>query len=543
MRKYRAEGGGNEVCTKAAPTRQKSSGSSSPQKRNSGLCPKEEPETPAEQDQEIVIHVRDETRKADKDYICSRKKLLKHMKYFECYLKDSYDDVDISVHCDMDIFDWLMEYTTDPEKASSLSVSSVISILVSSDFLQMSELVDDCLKFMKDIINQVLRLPIDLSCLSARVIERLASQMTDEDIEALKDKRDKLQSRLYSCKVKQLIDDHPTLTICTFCKKIYCSDKPNRSTRCRKAKISIDFHGKILADHTADTNWDAWTFAQAVTSSTEEKIAWKTVYWGLWGHIHALYCNICDRHFPVVEHDQCFYHPNELVEGDDLASKYPCCNMKYLHFDPSTDTVDGCRQRNHKVFAHELEELQLDEGIEEITLDEEVIRKVKKYKNILTSVQFSTADILKGERLVNQSDDDEDKQSAKSGSGDSVEFNQKELQEIMNRQIPEHRKKNNRRKVNSQQHSKDSGRKSGGTFFELPSSIIVRRDMLREDDRRRVSKLLKFRDDNLEVKVTYEKKERKKIKAPPVREERPASSKEKRIGSKSKMAVAEKTWS
>ena len=33
------------------------------------------------------------------------------MKYFEAHAKDSYqDDLDISVHCDVAIFEWLMRY-------------------------------------------------------------------------------------------------------------------------------------------------------------------------------------------------------------------------------------------------------------------------------------------------------------------------------------------------------------------------------------------------------------------------------------------------
>jgi hypothetical protein len=38
--------------------------------------------------------------------------LLNHMRYFEQYLKEdkSGDQLDISVHCDVKIFEWLMKY-------------------------------------------------------------------------------------------------------------------------------------------------------------------------------------------------------------------------------------------------------------------------------------------------------------------------------------------------------------------------------------------------------------------------------------------------
>ena len=40
------------------------------------------------------------------------------MKYFEKYLLDvtSVDDIDISVHCDVKIFEWLLKYISQREK-------------------------------------------------------------------------------------------------------------------------------------------------------------------------------------------------------------------------------------------------------------------------------------------------------------------------------------------------------------------------------------------------------------------------------------------
>ena len=59
------------------------------------------------------------------------------MKYFEKYLPDSknLDDIDISVHCDINIFDWLMQYVHDKEPI--IDVKNSVSILISSEFLQM----------------------------------------------------------------------------------------------------------------------------------------------------------------------------------------------------------------------------------------------------------------------------------------------------------------------------------------------------------------------------------------------------------------------
>ena len=57
----------------------------------------------------IIIHVCDEARQINRDFACDRSVLLEEMKYFQSYLggdSGSFDDIDISVHCDVHIFEW-----------------------------------------------------------------------------------------------------------------------------------------------------------------------------------------------------------------------------------------------------------------------------------------------------------------------------------------------------------------------------------------------------------------------------------------------------
>eukprot|EP00128_Syssomonas_multiformis_P001841 Colp12_sorted_trinity150504_noHs@30667 len=60
----------------------------------------------------IVIHVCDENRNVNQYFKCKRDILLREMEYFKGYLSEKrrWEDVDISVHCDVKIFEWLMEY-------------------------------------------------------------------------------------------------------------------------------------------------------------------------------------------------------------------------------------------------------------------------------------------------------------------------------------------------------------------------------------------------------------------------------------------------
>ena len=117
------------------------------------------------------------------------------MKYFEKHLQssESNDDIDISVQCDVQIFEWLLNYIENDERQESgndnikfyevvmkegdgykivpsskrkkpvFEISNAISILISSDYLKMNKLVDEALDFFIENINELIRLPIDMS--------------------------------------------------------------------------------------------------------------------------------------------------------------------------------------------------------------------------------------------------------------------------------------------------------------------------------------------------------------------------------------------
>ena len=92
-----------------------------------------------------------------KDFVCPREILVREMKYFNEYLSSEtqlWDEIDISVHCDVPVFEWLIRYAKrgmtegpcgesldEPLTVPSLDVSTVVSILISSDFLKMDTLV------------------------------------------------------------------------------------------------------------------------------------------------------------------------------------------------------------------------------------------------------------------------------------------------------------------------------------------------------------------------------------------------------------------
>lgn len=171
---------------------------------------------------QIVIHVCDEARRLKQDFTCPRDLLVREMKYFSYNLninvsntsqstsgahahssiptsalsKKSLDEIDISVHCDINIFDWLMRYVkrnhpfliektiasppsvqdiiNDNNNTTTtnnhhhppaskvyepkLEVNNCVSILLSSDFLIMGDLVDKCIVFIAQNLESVLQI-------------------------------------------------------------------------------------------------------------------------------------------------------------------------------------------------------------------------------------------------------------------------------------------------------------------------------------------------------------------------------------------------
>jgi hypothetical protein len=132
----------------------------------------------------VVIHVCDENRDFTRDFCCKRDVLVSYMKYFEHFLVETeggYEDIDISVHCDIDIFEWLMAYIHNAQYPPSMDKTIVISILISSDFLQIEPLVELCLNFVANNLGDIIKLPIDLSCISEKLLTRLA-QLTSAQV-------------------------------------------------------------------------------------------------------------------------------------------------------------------------------------------------------------------------------------------------------------------------------------------------------------------------------------------------------------------------
>ncbi|XP_026702000.1 uncharacterized protein KIAA1841 homolog isoform X3 [Athene cunicularia] len=318
----------------------------------------------------MVIHVCDEAKNLKEDFVCPRDLLISEMKYFAEYLSvdaQRWEEVDISVHCDVHIFDWLIRYvkrnTKDSEanEMPALEPSNVISILISSEFLKMDSLVEKCIQYCHKNMNAIVATPCNMNCINANLVTHIADLFTHSEVEELKDKRDKFKSKLFCKKIERLFDPEylnadsrgnaATLYRCCLCKKLLTKETERRIP-CVPGKINIDQHGNIVYVHIRDKTWEVHEY---LIGLHEELKSWRDVYWRLWGTVNWLTCSRCNQSFLCTEFSHCQYHSQPVLYpgvasalGSTGTGVYPCCNQKVLRFDPTT-LPKGCKVRDHMV--------------------------------------------------------------------------------------------------------------------------------------------------------------------------------------------------
>ena len=273
----------------------------------------------------VVIHVCDENRQISKDFCCKRDILVKHMKYFEKFLQENesgYDDIDISVHCDVEIFEWLMTYIHEPEKPPNLEKAIVVSILISSEFLQMDMLVEHCLVHIASTLNETIRLPIDLSCISDKIVNRLAALTHPKTLANTKDRKDKILNKLYKRRVELDFSRKSgarggvrtiaaSLTCCRYCGMVYL-DNWVSYLFCKSSPLAIDFRGKLTKRHSAIAGWSLTSYLKSLHVAG---MNWDSIYWHVWASCQVF--KVSDFMVSIIEIDR------YAIESDGLLIHSP----------------------------------------------------------------------------------------------------------------------------------------------------------------------------------------------------------------------------
>ena len=251
----------------------------------------------------VVIHVCDENRQVTRDFNCRRDILMENMKYFKTYLSNAehtMEDVDISVHCDVEIFEWLMQFIHASSNHPKLDKSIVVSILISSEFLQMDALVDICLQHIASHLNEIIKLPIDLGCISEKLLNKLTLLTPPNVLAHTKDKRDKILNKLYKRRVE--IDFSRKagsksgvrsiasfLTCCQHCGFVYLEHFDDTLV-CMDAQPYIDFRGNLRYRHVSIANWSLTGYLKSLHAGG---MTWEAIYWHVWAACQIFQVDEC----------------------------------------------------------------------------------------------------------------------------------------------------------------------------------------------------------------------------------------------------------
>ncbi len=69
----------------------------------------------------------------------------------------------------------------------------------------MSKLVNECLVFIHDNLSEIVKIPIDLACISAKMVTKLVTLYTVEQLDAVQDPKDKVGHCVSSCHVRDCL--------------------------------------------------------------------------------------------------------------------------------------------------------------------------------------------------------------------------------------------------------------------------------------------------------------------------------------------------
>ncbi|KAK9700510.1 SANT and BTB domain regulator of CSR, BTB domain [Popillia japonica] len=333
-------------------------------------------------DSEVEIHVCDEVKNVKKDFTCNQKLLVEQMGYFaDVTAGQRLEDMDISVHCDIGIFEWLMRWvkrdTILEGDRPVLDINCAVPVLVSAAFLQMEPLLEECLLFCHENMNDILKTTTSLSCLNDAVLTRLAAMYTNAEVEAIKDRKDKIQSKLFCKLIQSLCESEPEslrghfatmgrIFKCRFCQQLV-SPLIADFLPCLPCCTTLELDGVMTSRHVRDSNWN---LTEYVANLQNQLKTWRKVYWRMWGDTHFLYCLTCKKYFPAKQIGWCRFHPDppqyftlDAQRAPLPVGRYPCCGERAYRFQLLSD-YSGCKFKDHEICTKETRDASISAMLE-----------------------------------------------------------------------------------------------------------------------------------------------------------------------------------
>ncbi len=233
---------------------------------------------------QISITVCDESKTLKRQFSCNRLLLIREMRYFADYLKDEPDqaeEVDISVHCDIDIFQWLMLFVHRRSSAElpELEPRIAVSILISSEFLKMDKLVPISLDYIHKHMNEIIATNCNISCIPDSLFRQLAKYFHNPyEIEELHDRKNKIRGKLFEYNLIQLLNDTKIIR-CQHCHGIMTIEQI-KNIPCLTDRLILTNNGKIHYQHKIDPKFVINDWIQEIHTQGEN--SWRNTFWIVW---------------------------------------------------------------------------------------------------------------------------------------------------------------------------------------------------------------------------------------------------------------------
>jgi hypothetical protein len=233
---------------------------------------------------QITITVCDEAKSLKRQFTCNRTLLIREMRYFADYLKDEPDqieEVDISVHCDLDIFQWLMLFVNrrSSSKPPDLEPRIAVSILISSDFLKMDKLVRQSLDYIHEHINEIMSTNCNVSCIPDPLFRQLVKQFENPyEIEQIHDRKNKIRGKLFEYNLEQILNEKKIIR-CQYCLTIMTVEQMEYLP-CLTDRLIFNINGKLSFQHKIDFKFDINQWIKDLYIRGEN--SWRNTFWIVW---------------------------------------------------------------------------------------------------------------------------------------------------------------------------------------------------------------------------------------------------------------------
>lgn len=188
-----------------------------------------------------------------------------------------------------------------------------------------------------------------MNCMNSGLVKRLAAKLDLKMMHELKDRKDKLKSKVFMKKLELLFEDKANLlNRCLHCDALY-TDAQKSWSICLGSEPFIDKYGDAHQFHEADKSFDLNKFILNIRS---KKVAWLDLFWKIFACTVDFKCVTCKQRFQGNRINGCSYHPIKANYSlGQNKGTHGCCNSVSSRFTTEIKTYDklGCSTQNHKL--------------------------------------------------------------------------------------------------------------------------------------------------------------------------------------------------